>query len=511
MQIPKRKRTPRTNPPPPRSAAATASPLSDLPEPLIHHITSFLPPQSASQLCLLSTQFLSAWNSTPHLSFEHSSYRDKKKTARFFNYIQSTISRRPIGVNLQKFRIQFKSCQKSEQHPCIDSAIDYAINSGVLALDLDLRNQFYPLPPRILSCSSLTTLYLSGFNLDPTGSLHGSLTISYPLLEDLKLSSSKGIHSLRIGSCPKLKSLEIGSCKRLESLDIDSQTSNIDSLRSLKLTGSPVTDEWLERHASVLGKLERLELNSCVGLQNVTISNHRLESLALIGCDKLEKVQLDTINLDEFHYGAGNAPKLPDFVLCSSSRLLARVSLPYQMLINPTSFELSRHNLKSLGHAKELHLRVSSVKSLTISKSFRELKIAPWYDLRTMGVEITGRVTSGEIVDLVDSLLWLAPHLNVVSLLMLGKRKTLKFKYEEEVKTIDTGCDRPIDIWCDQPMDRCCKPSWPINCWRHNLREVTMENLEDQEMTELQKFFMHTSRMYRDKPIICSGPEMMEC
>ncbi|CAN0896900.1 Putative F-box/FBD/LRR-repeat protein At4g03220, partial [Linum grandiflorum] len=457
---------------PPLSAAS--SPISSLPEHLIHHITSFLPPQSAAQLCLLSTRFLSAWKSTPYLSFENSSVDgDEKTTTRFLNYIQSTIARRARGFNLEIFRI--KSSLRSDRHDVIDSVIDYAVDSGVLILDLELRYRFYSyylLPPKILSCSSLTALYLTGFNLDPTQSLDGVLTITHPLLQDLKLCHCDKIHSLKLESCPRLKSLEIKSCVGLESLYIETETSNLESLdfagtsvvkvhgvsncpsirrisisnlepylltelvsklpnlesirlesvksgwgtfelrhnnlknaelnfdsqlfvgvkghklesisirynesqnsddlidlagceslRSLKLIRAGITNQWIEKNKLIFEKLELLELESCARLKNLKVHNDLLESLVVIGCDKLEKIELNAINLDKFHYDAGNAPiQLPGFVLCSSSRLLARVSLPNQMLINPARFGLSIQNLKSFGHCKLLHLHVSSVK-----------------------------------------------------------------------------------------------------------------------------------------------------
>ncbi|CAN1783452.1 Putative F-box/FBD/LRR-repeat protein At4g03220 [Linum perenne] len=596
--------------PPPSTAAAAASPISDLPEPLIHHIMSFLPPQSAAKLCLLSNHFLSAWNSTPNLSFQNSI---RKKTTRFLDYIQSTINRRRRGINLERFRLQLHPT--SVEDPRIDSAIDYAINCDVRSLDLEFSGKEpYQLSSlrEILSVASLTDLRLTGFSLNPTQSLDGDgsgsggggvLIVSHPLLENLKLCSSNGIQGVKI-SCRRLKTLEIKSCDGLKSLDLDSQTSNLESLtfvgkaydddvytvdfastcpsmkrlcissvlmqgdsvaetvtklpnlesirlenfrlvgdsinvihenlkdvqlgitssqpvrvvlrghefksinvsysygsnlneidlegceslRSLKLARAGITDEWFERNATIFENLKSLELNSCLLLKNVKISNENLESLRLILCAQLEKVEVDAVNLDDFHYVAAS-DKLPELVLGCSGKLQARVSMPDEML-NMFGFEWLRHVLIALGQSKKLTLEVNSVKSLMIPKSARERKIAPWYDLRNMKVEFSNRqVTSGEIVGLVDSLLWLAPQLHTLSLI-LDDAKTLKFEYEEG------DIDQEQEEEDDKLLRSCCERWWPIKCWRHSLREVTMENFDFKEKEDLEQFFKLNSRTY---------------
>ncbi|CAN1220532.1 hypothetical protein LINPERPRIM_LOCUS1929 [Linum perenne] len=328
---------------------------------------------------------------------------------------------------------------------------------------------------------NLESIRLENFRL-----VGDSINVIHENLKDVQLgiTSSQPVRVVLRGHEFKSINVSYSYGSNLNEIDLE----GCESLRSLKLARAGITDEWFERNATIFENLKSLELNSCLLLKNVKISNENLESLRLILCAQLEKVEVDAVNLDDFHYVAAS-DKLPELVLGCSGKLQARVSMPDEML-NMFGFEWLRHVLIALGQSKKLTLEVNSVKSLMIPKSARERKIAPWYDLRNMKVEFSNRqVTSGEIVGLVDSLLWLAPQLHTLSLI-LDDAKTLKFEYEEG------DIDQEQEEEDDKLLRSCCERWWPIKCWRHSLREVTMENFDFKEKEDLEQFFKLNSRTY---------------
>jgi F-box domain len=58
------------DPPPPPRSNVLVDRISDLPEPLLLHILSFLPTHRAAQTCCLSSRFRKLWSASPSLHFD---------------------------------------------------------------------------------------------------------------------------------------------------------------------------------------------------------------------------------------------------------------------------------------------------------------------------------------------------------------------------------------------------------------------------------------------------------
>lgn len=60
-----------------------------------------------------------------------------------------------------------------------------------------------------------------------------------------------------------------------------------------------------------------------------------------------------------------------------------------------------------------------------VPEDLRESLLSPLYDLKRLKVEIINK-PKGQLVDLISSLLWLAPHPNFISILLDSREKILK-------------------------------------------------------------------------------------
>nr|POE92897.1 hypothetical protein CFP56_17553 [Quercus suber] len=120
----------------------------------------------------------------------------------------------------------------------------------------------------------------------------------------------------------------------------------------------------------------------------------------------LIEVDIDTPNLCKFQYCGRN-------VIPFSSNALALSEVTYQMLkppidIAPWNVEKIEF-LTKLGKSKQLTLTSTSAKDLVIPKKLRDSLPSPSYNVKQLKVETSHPRTGQEIVELVDSLLWISP------------------------------------------------------------------------------------------------------
>lgn len=71
------------------------------------------------------------------------------------------------------------------------------------------------------------------------------------------------------------------------------------NLKSLKLAGVSITDEWLCNQISKHPLLKDLILRRCVDLRSVEISHPFLEHLRISSCEELRSVKILSLHLDE--------------------------------------------------------------------------------------------------------------------------------------------------------------------------------------------------------------------
>ena len=201
-----------------------------------------------------------------------------------------------------------------------------------------------------------------------------------------------------------------------------------------------ITDKWLHNHFSQLPLIEYLSIYSRT-LERLKISSHSLKTLYLMHWGSLIEVDIDTPNLCKFAYCGRN-------VIPFSSNALALLEVTYQLLkpplvIDPWNVEKIEF-LTKLGKSKQLTLTSTSakvfllsfiryifsslhhfctsfihicyiavirifLKDLVIPKKLRDSLPSPSHNVKQLKVETSHPRTGQEIVEFVDSLLWISP------------------------------------------------------------------------------------------------------
>ncbi|KAF5745997.1 S-adenosyl-L-methionine-dependent methyltransferases superfamily protein isoform 1 [Tripterygium wilfordii] len=346
------------------------------------------------------------------------------------------------------------------------------------------RNPLQPCVINIESCNSMKKLTLEGA-LITNGWIRDHLS-KFPLLEFLGLRNcyaprdlylkNDNVFKVTISDCYGLENIIVMASNleyfkyynRQEQLRCKFDIRNPQNLKSLILYSACVTDQWLEFELPLLFPLlERLKLSACGELRKIKTSHANLKTLELYDCSQLEEAEFRVPKLSSFVYRGGLTsditvdapyadvklfPKVPRWIMSGDDQIYVW-------------WEHLRQFLGNFGHSNKLTLVCPMDKLLVFPKEFRETLGSPLHDLKRLEVTIT-QCSSENFVRLLDSLLWLAPRLNTVSINFGTKEKTLKFIYDKRA-TIEL-------------KDELCYCRWGlIRCWRHYLTEVRMENFDD--------------------------------
>ncbi|CAI0542113.1 unnamed protein product [Linum tenue] len=147
--------------------------LSRLPEPIIHHILSFLATRSAVQTSVLSRSWRSAWKHVPVLDFSQHSFQ---RYSSFHRYVGNVLSLRyPLNLRKVKFADGERRSDGRDDSLVI-RVIQYALSHDARHLVIDNANdvispdiyRFSDLFGSATSSSNcnLETLELEGFEID---------------------------------------------------------------------------------------------------------------------------------------------------------------------------------------------------------------------------------------------------------------------------------------------------------------------------------------------------------
>ncbi|KAK7852036.1 hypothetical protein CFP56_040302 [Quercus suber] len=221
----------------------------------------------------------------------------------------------------------------------------------------------------------------------------------------------------------------------------------------------------------------------------------------------LIEVDIDTPNLCKFQYCGRN-------VIPFSSNALALSEVTYQMLkppidIAPWNVEKIEF-LTKLGKSKQLTLTSTSAKDLVIPKKLRDSLPSPSYNVKQLKVETSHPRTGQEIVELVDSLLWISPLPEILIIRhRINMEPWMTFKCYYCFALFQFSYEKPI-IEGEKPS--CCK-FLPIPCWRHCLKSVMIENFrlsadeETQKADEesLEKYFHENTESLESFQFLSSG------
>ncbi|GMY20403.1 putative F-box protein At1g49610 [Fagus crenata] len=327
-----------------------------------------------------------------------------------------------------------------------------------------------------------------------------------PVIEDMSFTSCHGLKSIKFEGLTKAMSIELtynGDLERVEleapnlySLYINQKKQceinlvSCSNLKMLALSAPSITDKWLHDHLSQLPLIEYLDIHGCHKLERLKISSNSLKTFYMMYSkkDELVEIDIDTPNLRNFAY-CGHTVKP------FSSTNMALSKAIYQMVqpIAPWNVEKIEF-LAKLNNSKLLTLVTQLAKDMVIPQQLRETLPSPSYNVKQLKLQTGNLVIGLDIVELMDSLLWIAPLpeilLIALSIDMEPWMDTICFKFSYE-KPILKG-----------KKSSCCK-FLPIPCWRHCLKSVMIENfrvLGDEETLKakeasLEKYFKENAEI----------------
>ncbi|TXG68694.1 hypothetical protein EZV62_003629 [Acer yangbiense] len=498
--------------------------ISELPEPILHHILSFLPFKQVALTCVLSKKWEETWKRYPVFKIDESilceDERYREIRMKLLDYLEQTLQNRHCKdlMSMEKFSIDTKLFDDQELASFVDRCICYAIGSNVKRLKLEflskrwyelefgLRDSWYDLPPIVLGAKSIEVLKLRGCKLE----LPRKSNVKLPSLRRMHLvevfSNSRVINNLLAG-CPLIGEIGIWNCEGIESLElfalerlndiiiannkelkrVDMTNLNVSSLsivqpfsfvqpltipfeinvtfctnlKNLRFVEAYITDEWLCELIYELPLLECLELRFCKKLKSIEISSPSLKTFSIFGCTYVVELKIDTLNLTHFTYDGGM------IFLYLNALALSYVDI-----------SLSRTNLETYWNAKfiellaqfhkyseMLSLRVSKNEEFIVSKELRQILPSPLSICKHLNLCIKTISLPFSIAKVVDELLWIAPHIKTLSIEYSPSDAFKKISFEFSYK-------KPLVY--EEEISSCGK-SLPISCWLYCIEEVKLE------------------------------------
>ncbi|KAF3443840.1 hypothetical protein FNV43_RR13530 [Rhamnella rubrinervis] len=338
-------------------------------------------------------------------------------------------------------------------------------------IEINLNNQKY-------SLKYLELIMTSRINVDDEW-FRDNVSVCN-LLETLKLEGCKQLKNVYMES-DNLKTLELKNCAGLNNVDVMAPNletfvllhgtwlehrrckiniGNSMNLKHLKLSSVEVTDQWFKDNLYLFHYLEDLELEACNKLEEINIYDTvHLRSFKLLECRDLTKFEIDAPKLASLVY---KGKILPSFPVVKACWLDAK--LFFNERAGPIDIRhrlLFKEFLVSFGHCKTLFIDCTS-EELIYPKTIREIMVSPLYGLKHLKEEL--KALRRSIVELIEGLLWFVPHPETISLMSRNSQvKSLRFHYNTSVKVED---------------EFCCKKGF-IQCWRHSVTDVEMENFKD--------------------------------
>ncbi|KAF3457052.1 hypothetical protein FNV43_RR01709 [Rhamnella rubrinervis] len=324
--------------------------ISHLPEPLIHHIFSFLPTIFIVRMSLLSKRWRWIWVSNPFLYFGDFDYKitfpDKvNKRDMVLKFVGNYLRSRKLYMQVPETSVtsfKFGTCYKFTHSATrrMDGWLNFCVQRRVKELDLRFKN--YCLPKFVLNSSSLTVLKLRELKLEAP-----SLSI-LPSLKVLSLSVECDAKSLQnlISGCPIIEELYLrGHGKR----ELDFTVS--ETLRNLSLELVRLTDQWLNALISGLPLLERLSLQ-WIELKKFSIRSHSLKYFCFKSFSYFNEVAFSMPNLVCLHLSC-----VPNIIISVEAPNLLEANLIFEdCYLNQGLYLALVHLLSNLNCSKKMTL-----------------------------------------------------------------------------------------------------------------------------------------------------------
>nr|XP_043614490.1 F-box/LRR-repeat protein At3g03360-like [Erigeron canadensis] len=462
--------------------------ISDLPEPIIHSILSFLRcPRDVARVSVWSKKWRSIWTSFFILDFDQKNfgdsggYHDKK-------FINAVATRLEAMDCIQKFKISL--CQpnlklRTHMNRWIGAAIKKHVQELEIHVEAKSRNH-YMLPDAGLSSRKLTSLRLYGCKFNNrmeidlcnlkelsikcsqvNADVIHSFIQSCPLIEDLRLVHCKKIGHLNISTLHKLRCLQLYECHGLVSVNIESlslvsfiycgkdpweckvKVTGCDNLKDLTLKDPDLDEELFQELFVKYPNLEKLVLRECNRLKRLTILNSKLKELSVIRCRNLVEANIDAPNLSVLEYSGGRMPLSLTHIAGLHE---AKLHICYRKNGAVILHELL-DLLRRFENNGDWKLVVTSNKNITIHEELQEIQHLSSNELR---------------IELIKSPMKVKGYVD--NLLRMSKPKTLSLVSSSSSELLKFLKDK---IMSRENNPKCCT-YYSRKCWLHSIKDVTM-------------------------------------
>ncbi|GAY67867.1 hypothetical protein CUMW_259840 [Citrus unshiu] len=412
--------------------------ISSFPEPLLHHILSFLRTEHVAQTSVLSKTWKHVWHTYPTIYFRlYSSTLSRQK--RVLKGLEQTLLNRHMNaIGLKKLMLSLHFSDDPKFASNINRCLIYAIASNVEKLYLYFDYMKYCLPQIVYYAKSIVVLELEYCKLDsPTRNVTLSslrelglfkcaandeairdIVAGCPLIERLKIIDCRGLKSLEFLNLGKLSKFMVRNEDRLARVSICGPNVRLVDISSLhapcginvalcknlkefKLFKISITNEWLCNQFSELPFLEYVEIFRCM----------KIRKLLVRSCNTLDEFKLDTPNLSVFDYEGDMAAIVP--------------------------------------------------------RELREILSSPLTYENHVCFIINSEYNTFSLAKLLDSLLWISPHAETLSIKCNDCDHEFCFQFSYKKPHIYEGGTR-----------HCCR-SLPLSCWQHCIREVKIEDCRE--------------------------------
>ncbi|GLT55977.1 hypothetical protein SLA2020_290540 [Shorea laevis] len=478
--------------------------ISGFPDEILHQILSFVPMKTAARTCVLSRRWKHIWNSYPVFEFNESSFASAvldginltdatpQCTALWttlLNKFTDVVDRRLHKFCESKFGIQTFDLSITILEPkfasMVEEWIGLAAKNNVKEFHLKINNgnctlHCFSLPQTIFSAKSLTVLDLFGCGFNPPIAknainfqhLH-SLFLENVYLDDSTIqqltSSGRNMEILHLINCKGFKRLEISGLVKLINLTVKtlywSDLSWIDcsgcrSLERVYVDGRVSLNCVFEDRD--FPYLKYLSFFNCIFVDGIKISSHRLESLMLDECERIEgKSVIFAPKLSSMFYICGAKPSFLRLKLNPPCQLELQLNLRSRdRLLTPWFVQLKEF-LHMQNQTKILDLFLFTEKNKFDSEEASRSSLLQPYALESLVLHIhSGKLNFAAIM---DGLLW-SCHPQILSV-AVNNRFELCF----------------LEFLGQTLMDRNYCRDGKMKRWQHSLKDVTIMRCDEDE------------------------------
>ncbi|KAF7150543.1 hypothetical protein RHSIM_Rhsim02G0017300 [Rhododendron simsii] len=331
--------------------------ISQLPEPIIHHILSFLHTEDAVCTSILSKRWRRMWCTFPVFDFQLGEYsylakhgiKDCQAEAskdEFLSFVEESLNRRLLHqFSIHKFRMSMGFSNLEHLTPWMDRWLAIIIGRNVKELELEVRrresNGLYSVPPFVLGAKSITVLKLSRCDLHLT--LAAGI-IKFSQLRELhlgKMHINQWMIQTFTSSCPLIEILELSLCIGLDCLCLPSSLLQLNKvvlrnchwLKTVQIEVPNLIDYFIQNSSDVAWRISMFACRKSLDYFFKNSSDITCK-INMVACGKsLRKLSLliDTLTEEEFQSLMSVTPNV-EFLELSYLKRFSRLKISSQKL-----------------------------------------------------------------------------------------------------------------------------------------------------------------------------------